>query len=67
MKVVDEYGLQTAKRKVDPQEWNEYYHKLIRFKSGENTKQDIPKSIFKIPNVISKWVFSLKRFKIKTN
>ncbi len=61
MKVVDEYGLQTAKRKVDPQEWNEYYHKLIQPKSGENTKQDIPKSIFKIPNVISQLGIFFKR------
>ena len=61
MKVVDEYGLQTGKRKVDPQEWNEYYHKLIQPKSGENTKQDIPKSIFKIPNVISQMGIFFKR------
>ena len=61
MKVVDEYGLQTAKRKVDPQEWNDYYHKLIKPKSGENEKHEIPKSIFKIPHVISQFSIFFKR------
>ena len=61
MKVVDEYGSQTAKRKVDPQEWNSFYHKLIKPKSGENEKQDIPKSIFKIPNVLTQLGIFFKR------
>ena len=61
MKVVDEYGLQTAKRKVDPQEWNSFYHKLIKPKSGENEEQDIPESIFKIPNVLTQLGIFFKR------
>ena len=49
MKVVDEYGLQTGKRKVDPQEWNEYYHKLIQPKSGEIQNKIFLKAYLKYP------------------
>ena len=56
MKVVDEYGLQTGKRKVDPQEWNEYYHKLIH-QIRRKYKQDIL-AYLKYPTSFPRWVFS---------
>jgi len=54
-KVVDEYGNLTHTRKVAPKQWNESYEKLIEpgllKEAGDNNKP-IPKSTFKIPNIL---------------
>ncbi|MBL4755564.1 MAG: ATP-binding cassette domain-containing protein, partial [Flavobacteriales bacterium] len=54
-KVVDEYGNLTRTRKVAPKEWNESYEKLIEpelLKDSGNNNKPIPKSTFKIPNIV---------------
>ena len=57
MKVVDEYGVHTGKRKIAPVEWNDNYNQLLKEEPQNNEEQKIPDSIFKIPDV-------LKQFKI---
>lgn len=57
-KVVDEYGSLTSNRKIPPEEWNSHYKNIlepeIKFVDEED---ELPESIFKIPNFI-------KQFKI---
>jgi ABC-type multidrug transport system ATPase subunit len=61
MKVVDEYGVHTGKRKVEPTEWNESYSKLLKEEPKENEEQKIPESIFKVPDVINQFKIFFKR------
>lgn len=55
-KVVDEYGNLTRTRKVSPKQWNESYIEKIEpgllAESGNNNDEPMPKSTFKIPNII---------------
>jgi ABC-type multidrug transport system ATPase subunit len=61
MKVVDEYGVHTGKRKIAPSEWNENYIELLKEEAKENDGQKIPESIFKIPDVIKQFKIFFKR------
>jgi len=61
MKVVDEYGVHTGKRKMAPIEWNESYIDLLKEEPKENQEQKIPESIFKIPDIINQFKIFFKR------
>ena len=61
MKVVDEYGVHTGKRKIAPSEWNESYTALLKEEPKENQEQKIPDSIFKIPDVFKQFQIFFKR------
>jgi ABC-type multidrug transport system ATPase subunit/uncharacterized tellurite resistance protein B-like protein len=54
-KVVDEYGNQTDKRKVSPEEWNSRYKETEEEFEVLKEKQKIPDSIFKIPNILKQF------------
>ncbi|MFN3916330.1 MAG: ATP-binding cassette domain-containing protein [Flavobacteriales bacterium] len=60
-KVVDEYGNLTGSRKVSPKEWNKLYQEKIMAgyqpSSDTDKQEELPDSIFKIPN-------KLKQFKV---
>jgi len=50
-KVVDEYGRQTANRKIAPKEWNRHYKEKVEVNiKDENAKLQIPDRIFKVPS-----------------
>ncbi|MFK8045087.1 MAG: ATP-binding cassette domain-containing protein [Crocinitomicaceae bacterium] len=55
-KVVDEYGKQTATRKVASSEWNEDYKKSLEpTVEPSNTETPLPDRIFKIPGFIKQF------------
>jgi ABC-type multidrug transport system ATPase subunit len=57
-KVVDEYGNLTSNRKISAQEWNAHYKNLLEPEiTFIDEEEDLPESIFKIPNF-------LKQFKV---
>lgn len=61
-KVLDEYGNLTKKRKISPAEWNKYYKELIQtYLRPKEHFQNIPESIFKIPNKIQQFKVFLTR------
>ena len=66
-KVVDEFGHQTSKRKISPQEWNTHYKEQIESKIDPITSTtEIPASTFKIPNKIKQLlIFSIRDIKSK--
>ncbi len=66
MKVVDEYGNHTPNRKVSPEEWNNHYEALHESNEIKDEEEEIPESIFKIPNKIKQAVtFFVRDFKSK--
>ncbi len=48
-KVVDEYGTETPKRKVRPEQWHEQFVKRVRIQPARETS-GLPENIFKIPS-----------------
>jgi ABC-type multidrug transport system ATPase subunit len=57
-KVVDEYGNLTQNRKISPKEWNHFYKEKIEGNQLDvEDAEEIPESIFKIPN-------KFKQFKV---
>ena len=55
-KVVDEYGKQTANRKVASSEWNQDYIKSLEPKvEPSNTETPLPDRIFKIPGFVKQF------------
>lgn len=61
-KVLDEYGNLTLLRKNTPAEWNKHYKEQIEKNIHTDRKHtEIPKSIFKIPNVIKQFKVFLTR------
>jgi hypothetical protein len=66
-KVLDEYGNITYTRKTKPAEWNVHYKELIENNIHSDKKHtEIPKSIFKIPNVFKQFkVFMTRDVKSK--
>ena len=66
MKVVDEYGNHTPNRKVSPVEWNKHYEALHEVNEIKDEEEEIPESIFKIPNKIKQAItFFTRDFKSK--
>ena len=66
MKVVDEYGNITPNRKISPKEWNRHYENLHEVSVIEEDQEEIPESIFKIPNKIKQAkTFFIRDFKSK--
>lgn len=66
MKVVDEYGNITPNRKISPKEWNRHYENLHEVSVIEEDEEEIPESIFKIPNKIKQAkTFFIRDFKSK--
>lgn len=66
MKVVDEYGNITPNRKISPKEWNRHYENLHEVSIIEEDQEEIPESIFKIPNKIKQAkTFFIRDFKSK--
>jgi ABC-type multidrug transport system ATPase subunit len=66
MKVVDEYGNITPNRKISPIEWNKHYENLNEVNFIEEKEEEIPESIFKIPNKIKQAsTFFIRDFKSK--
>jgi ABC-type multidrug transport system ATPase subunit len=66
MKVVDEYGDITPNRKISPTEWNKHYENLNEVNFIEDKEEEIPESIFKIPNKINQAkTFFIRDFKSK--
>ncbi len=66
-KVLDEYGNITYTRKTKPAEWNVHYKELIENNIHTDRKHtEIPKSIFRIPNVVKQFkVFMTRDVKSK--
>jgi len=61
-KVLDEYGNNTAERKIEPDEWNDFF----KFSDGnkelaEPEKKEIPEINFKIPNKFIQFLIFVKR------
>jgi ABC transport system ATP-binding/permease protein len=54
-KVVDEYGQETANRKIKPTEWFAHYTKISKRDSIQHYNSAPPKSLH-IPNVIKQWL-----------
>ena len=66
MKVVDEYGNITTNRKISPVEWNKHYEILNEVNFIEDKEEEIPESIFKIPNKIKQSItFFIRDLKSK--
>jgi ABC-type multidrug transport system ATPase subunit len=66
MKVVDEYGVHTGKRKIAPIEWNKSYTELLLEPPKDNEEQKIPESIFKIPGILNQFkIFFIRDVKSK--
>jgi len=61
-KIVDEFGRVTRKRKTNPEEWAELYHKHIQQKNKIDVdKKELPKNDFSIPSVFTQFVIFAKR------
>ncbi|MEM7162495.1 MAG: ATP-binding cassette domain-containing protein [Bacteroidota bacterium] len=61
-RVVDEYGNLTEQRKVNPQEWNEYYtESRASIPAPQIIKSDIPPTTFKIPRAFKQFRIFFKR------
>jgi ABC transport system ATP-binding/permease protein len=61
-KVVDEFGHVTGKRRISPEEWNEYYQDSIgnKIRLKKETKK-LPESLFSIPNKVKQFKVFLTR------
>ncbi len=60
--VIDEYGNVTQQRKVQPQEWNEYYEKVSSIeKKKSGYVKHLPKVGFKIPDRLGQFMIFMKR------
>ncbi|MBN2275215.1 MAG: ATP-binding cassette domain-containing protein [Bacteroidales bacterium] len=61
-KVVDEFGNYTDARKVTPQQWDEHYHHLIRYKEVPTVETSPPKNL-RIPSWFSQvWIYFVRDF-----
>lgn len=64
-RVVNEYGRETNKRKVEPTEWADHYNKTFDIKHIEDEQEEPPKNL-KIPNPFKQWwIYTTRDLKSK--
>ena len=62
VKVVDEFGKYTNKRKISPQKWEEYFNENIQISKAENFNDEPPKTL-SIPSWMSQFrIFTIRDF-----